>query len=134
MCGPDDRRVIERTGFDIDVFRMSRRGSEDRGAALWTEVTSEFATTITALRKTIRRSRGDPKLRDIKPNANIERATGAPPTVLAVAVVRRANGATIIICDASAKAPAGDVARHRISFRGVVSSREDSRSRLTARG
>ena len=91
MGGFDEGRIVEGARFDVHVVWMLRGGREDGRATLWTEVTGEFTTTLATLRKPFRAAAGDLKFRDMEANTNIERATGAPPTVLAVAVACRAN-------------------------------------------
>jgi hypothetical protein len=95
----DDARIVKGTGFDVHEGRMLRGGRKDGRATFWTEMTGEFIAAVALLRESLRTSTGDAEIREVEADTDIESAPGAPPTVLAVAVVCRADRSAVLVRD-----------------------------------
>ena len=102
MKGLDDYRVVESASLDVHLVRMPRRRCEDGGAAFWAEMPRQLVATVRTLGERFRIPAGDAEFCETEADTNVERATSASTTVLAVTVACRADRTAVLINDVSA--------------------------------
>jgi hypothetical protein len=83
--------------------------------------TASPVAAVAALRETLDVSASEAKRGAVNPNGGVKGATGTSAAVLAMAVVRRAKGAAVLVYDASAETPTSD--RHASSNSAAPDSR-----------
>jgi hypothetical protein len=107
-----DRWVVERTRFEVHVFRMLRGCRVDRRPALRAKIAGELIAAVGALGIALGRAAEDSKLRRVAADSDIEGASCASPAILAVAVVCGSESPGVLVCNVTAEAAPVDRGTH----------------------
>jgi hypothetical protein len=117
----DHRWVVETTGLEIVQLGMSRRRGIKRRAAVRTEMPCQRVAAVAGFSETSGGSPENAEMPSVDADADIERASGAPPAIGAVAIIGGAWLAVAFVADRPAQAAAGYF-RHPRPHVSVVSS------------